>query len=342
MTCKKIALALTALLFSWTVGNTDVVAQSHAYHTIEKGQTLYSISRKYKTTVAKLEEMNPGLSENLGVGQKIKVPAAAGAVGEKATKSKSGSEIVHVVQSKETLYSISKKYSVSANQLMQYNGMSNTSLSLGQKIKIPTDGTDAVKFANHIADASNQKHQVAKGETLYAISSKYKVSVDNIKKWNGLSSNSLKEGQYLIVGLGTGKPEQETEVVKTLPATTKPKPVKEVTAKADNPEVKEIAYSREEIEDGTDFKKIRERGMSGIMTGSEDTKKYLALHPSAPVGTIMQVRNDMNNYSVFVRVIGKLPPTGDNANLVIALSKTAYERLGAFDQRFPVEVTYVP
>jgi hypothetical protein len=50
----------------------------------------------------------------------------------------------------------------------------------------------------------------------------------------------------------------------------------------------------------------------------------------------------MNNMSVFVKVVGKLPDTGANDKLVVKITQKAYERLAAIDRRFRVEVTYLP
>jgi hypothetical protein len=50
----------------------------------------------------------------------------------------------------------------------------------------------------------------------------------------------------------------------------------------------------------------------------------------------------MNDQTVFVRVVGPIPPTGDNGKLLLKISKKAYDRLGAVDSRFPVEVSYIP
>jgi hypothetical protein len=50
----------------------------------------------------------------------------------------------------------------------------------------------------------------------------------------------------------------------------------------------------------------------------------------------------MNDLSVFVRVIGKLPETGENSTILLKISRTAYDRLGAYDSQFPVEITYHP
>ena len=69
--------------------------------------------------------------------------------------------------------------------------------------------------------------------------------------------------------------------------------------------------------------------------------KYLALHKSAKVGTILFVRNQMNDLKVMVRVIGKLPDTGSNQKIVIRLSKIAFSKLDPIDPIIPVELSYL-
>ncbi len=66
------------------------------------------------------------------------------------------------------------------------------------------------------------------------------------------------------------------------------------------------------------------------------------MHKTAPVGTIMQVKNAGNGQSVYVRVIGKLPDTGENNNILVRLSPRAVQKLGTNDSRFRVETSYVP
>ncbi|AMR26731.1 hypothetical protein A0257_06150 [Hymenobacter psoromatis] len=75
---------------------------------------------------------------------------------------------------------------------------------------------------------------------------------------------------------------------------------------------------------------------------SSGTDKYLALHKTAPIGTIMQVKNQMNGQSVYVRVIGVLPDTGENDNILVRLSPRAVQKLGTTDSKFRVETSYVP
>ena len=56
----------------------------------------------------------------------------------------------------------------------------------------------------------------------------------------------------------------------------------------------------------------------------------------------MRVRNEMNGQEVFVRIIGKLPDTGENRNILIKISRAAYDQLGAIDARFRVTISFIP
>ena len=82
-------------------------------------------------------------------------------------------------------------------------------------------------------------------------------------------------------------------------------------------------------------------GFASSIDDSEDSDKYLALHKTADIGTIIFVKNQMNENIVIVRVIGKLPKTGNNDKIDIFLSRIAFEKLNAKDQIIPVELTYV-
>src|SRR5690606_28477800 len=99
--------------------------------------------------------------------------------------------------------------------------------------------------------------------------------------------------QEKVVRLDTNKTTEAKEAEKTLEEKTERKPA----AKKEN---------------SSGFKKVVELGMAEVIEDATDTKKYVALHRTAPIGTIMQVTNEMNSQNVFVRVIGKLPATGEN------------------------------
>ena len=84
-----------------------------------------------------------------------------------------------------------------------------------------------------------------------------------------------------------------------------------------------------------------ETGIAGWIDDKNiDSKKSIALHRTAPIGTIIRVTNLMNNKSIYVKVIGKLPDTGDNENTIIISSKAAVSMLGGIDQKFRVNLNY--
>ena len=141
-------------------------------------------------------------------------------------------------------------------------------------------------------------HTIEKGETLYSISKKYDISVDELKRKNSLRSNSLSIGQEIII--------------------------------KENIKQNEI-----------NLKTNKEEGFASTINDKIQSDKYLALHKTASVGTIIFVKNQMNGNMVIVRVIGKLPKTGINDKINVRLSTIAYEKLNAKDEIIPVELTYV-
>ena len=147
-------------------------------------------------------------------------------------------------------------------------------------------------------------HTVEKGETFYSISKKFNKSIEELKSINNLKGNTLSIGQKIIIS----EFEAEDDVI---------------------------------INSNNEIKTNRVEGFASSINDSEDSDKYLALHKTAEIGTIIFVKNQMNENIVIVRVIGKLPRTGNNDKIDIRLSTVAFEKLNAKDQIIPVELTYV-
>jgi len=97
-------------------------------HTIERGQTVYSISIMYNVTVDDIYALNPGSKDGIKAGSTLKIPQ------------KSGSYHYHIIQPKETLYSISKKYGMKWDYIVDANpGLSTQTVISGKTIRIPTN-----------------------------------------------------------------------------------------------------------------------------------------------------------------------------------------------------------
>jgi LysM repeat protein len=289
-------------------------------HRVEPKETLYALSRKYNVSVTQIVDSNPSVETTIAIGQIVLIPRKASAV---ATGTKPAT--IPAVPSSAAAAASNRTFTVNDK---------------GEKI-----------------------HTVEPQQTLYSISRMHGVGVDKIKLWNNLPDNTISVGAALVVGKGMAVPSKKpiyvsesddeianTKVVDTAMASTAATPAATTPANTHvviaptAPERVQVAKEEEEeeVDNISGVKKILESGMAEMIDPKADTNKYLALHKSAPVGTIMQVKNAMNDQVVYVRVIGKLPDTGANDKVIVRLSKKAYQKLGAVDQKFRVELSYMP
>jgi LysM repeat protein len=302
-----------------------IKGKSFIIHQVSEKETLYSISRRYGSPIPGILEVNPTADGGLEIGQLLKVPYVP--------KPKPvASSLIHKVQPKETLFSISKLYNVSVEEIKAWNYLTENSLTTGQELRVKKPSSFVEPKA---VEAAKGTHVVASGETLFSISRDFRISVDQIKAWNKLQSTDLNVGQVILI-TGPAIAETKTTEVKKTPEVIRV-PVATENASVTTNRVEPTIKISENVA-GTD--EVKEGGLAELIEGTEGNRKYLAMHRTAKPGTILKIRNELNNREVFVRVVGALPATGVNDKLVIKISKSAYDRLGAIDPRFRVEVTY--
>ncbi|MCD6418013.1 LysM peptidoglycan-binding domain-containing protein [bacterium] len=163
-------------------------------HKVKKGESLWTIARRYGTSVqALIDANNIRKSSHLMPGQNLLIPVdrrtadrIASASYTKSSNAKIPAE--YKVKKGDSIYKIAKKFGVSQSELLSANGLTSKSVIVpGQVLKIP-GGTKTVY------------HIVKKGETLSGIAQKYGVSLSGLMKWNGLSKKSvIRIGQKLKV-----------------------------------------------------------------------------------------------------------------------------------------------
>lgn len=315
----------------------QVDGKYYVVHRIEKGETLYALSKRYAASIDDIVTENALEGNAVGLGQEIRVPIAAlkttAAVKENQT-SEVGS-LDHAVTAGETLFSISRKYNVSVAQIRDWNGLKGNELSIGQLLRIQVadhgtqapdtprvkSGVEPVRKDKTVTDKGHTgftKHYVQSGELLETIARKYSVRPDSIVHWNKLTNTYLKIGQVLLIR-------------DELKPSAKDKPGKLET----------LPYgTRRVVKDAGGFVKVFEEGAARKIDDDFESQNYLALHRKLKIGALIEVRNLMNNQKIFVRVVGKLPETGLNENVLVRLSPICFERLGVIDPSTRVEVSY--
>lgn len=151
--------------------------QEGDYYTVKFGDTLYSIANKYNTSVNELKRLNNLNSNNLTIGQKLQIP-----------KNEIQEDyITYTVKLGDTLYSIAKNYNITPNDIIEYNNLPTTVLTVNQTLKIPT------------TQVNPNTYVVKAGDTLYSIAQSFNTTVTNIKDLNNLYNNNLTIGQELII-----------------------------------------------------------------------------------------------------------------------------------------------
>ena len=159
------------------IPNEEVTGKN--YYIVKSGDTLYSIAKKYNTTVDEIKKLNNLKSNNLSIGMELKIKE----------EPSSTNYIDYVVKSGDNLYSIAKKYNTTVDEIKKLNGLTSNLLNIGMTLKIP------IQIGNYI------NYTIKSGDNLYSIAKKYNTTVDEIKKLNGLTSNLLSIGMELKIPL---------------------------------------------------------------------------------------------------------------------------------------------
>lgn len=172
-----------------------MAADDIVVHTVVKGETVYSIAARYRTTVQDIYKLNPNAEKGIKTGDKLKI--------QFSTKTTGYSN--HLIEAKETLFSVSRMYKLSVDDIKKANpGLDESNFKIGKSIRIPL--FDPASTISDISDNRNsgdnvsKKYHVQKGETLYSIGRAYSVSVEDLMNANpSIKTGGLKEGMELTI-----------------------------------------------------------------------------------------------------------------------------------------------
>jgi len=244
--------------------------------------------------------------------------------------------VIHKLAPQETYYQLSRIYQVPVKDIMQANNKKD--LRIGDTVKIPRGKVTAVsaiapkrtepKQENQTPSPTIQdiftEYKVGKSETLYAISRRFDIPVEDIKRANNLTSDSLREGQ--ILKIPNSSQSQPTEI-----AITPVPPIVEEHQPIDLSDFKTNQYG---------IREKKERGIGTWMDSLGDGQTSLALHKTAPIGTILKITNPMNKSVTFAKVVGKFGDNQDTHDAIVVISRSVAASLGLLDRRFQIELHY--
>lgn len=188
--------------------------KKYIIHKVEKGNTIYAISKLYNVTVDEIKSENPGIEQGLSIGQEVKVPYNKADLKEVINNERvlSGRTLYHTVQAKETLYGISTRYKITIDELKQANPALAEGLKEGQQLVIPQKNNKPAvgAFQETVQPKDFITHEVLKGETLYSLLKIYNLTEEELTQWNPELANGLKVGMYLKIPVKTVEPLQKT------------------------------------------------------------------------------------------------------------------------------------
>ncbi|MBZ0326030.1 MAG: LysM peptidoglycan-binding domain-containing protein [Altibacter sp.] len=170
--------------------------QQYKTHTVEKGETVYSIAKKYNTTEAAIYKLNPDAKKGVGVNAVLIIPSVD-TINEADIIFK-----LHRVKRRETLFGIAQLYNVQIDEIKKYNKeLYSRELKKGERIRIPTGVKENTTTVISETNTANEgaKHTVLPKETKFGIARKYGITMSELAAMNPNLGESLQIGAVLNV-----------------------------------------------------------------------------------------------------------------------------------------------
>lgn len=208
---KKLTLISIIICIYLLTGFLDTTnaQQTQQEHTVQQGETLFSISQQYGVTVGELKEWNNLQSNDLTLGQVLVITPHA---------NENSDRTIHVVQAGEALFGISRQYNVTIAEIQQWNNLESTNLEAGTELVIypqsepqqsqpSTDDLEQMnqeertsiveQYSNSAAES--ESYTVKSGDTLYGIARQHDMTVTELRQINNLQDDVLRVGQRITV-----------------------------------------------------------------------------------------------------------------------------------------------
>jgi len=188
-------------------------------HKVREGEAISQIALQYHTTVAEIRAANNLRGNTIRAGNYLLIPVASkplssysqsadARLAKTQNRERSGEKLEHVVRSGESFWTISRKYGVTHRQLAAWNGMApGDTLPVGRKLVVWTDQAHAPAASPRMSPTAalgnttrKLRYTVRSGDSLYLIANRFRVTVNDLTRWNNIDSNKiLRPGQTLTM-----------------------------------------------------------------------------------------------------------------------------------------------
>lgn len=302
-------ITIGILLFGLLIASPSHAQETSVTHTVEQGETLFSIAQQYEVTIDEIKKWNDLTSNVLETGQKLQIrpsqqpqrkPDTEAPASKAQKESDESSSTSYVVKSGDTLYEIAQKHDMSVKQLKAINDLTSNDISVGQRLLVrqPTSTTPSV--AQRTTESAPQgqfmRYEVGRNENWSDITQQFQMDSVELAGLNPETTPSdLFEGKKVTVL----------------------KPPKVINR---NPYRIDAQLKRIGTQSVIQYEK--EQRATPTSSGELYNPEALtAAHPSISLGSIIYIVNQENQRGVYVKVNDR---TDQN---VIKLSNKAYEVL---------------
>lgn len=218
-------------------GNTS--SSTTQYYTVKSGDSVWGISNKYGISMSSLVSWNNIKNNFIYPGQRLIVKKGTSSSANTNSNSNSSNssqntnkpsgnttanttaKIYYTVKSGDSVWSISNKYGISMNSLISWNGIKNNFIYPGQRLVVRNGSASTSSTANKPAQSNttsqsntntskptttsgqNQYYTIQSGESVWSVSNKYKISMDQFRQWNNIKNDFIYPGQKVIVKKGS-------------------------------------------------------------------------------------------------------------------------------------------
>jgi LysM repeat protein len=183
------------------------------YHTVERGQTVYSIALMYDVSEEDIYRLNPSSRMYVKAGEKLKIPQQE--VAALPEERKDEMYVYHTIQQGETLYGVSKRYRIPAEDISDANpGLTFHSFVAGKTIRIPVAKIRSEPTTVTRTVVRKVEYTIKKRETLYGICRQFNITSDQLLRYNPELKAGMKAGMLIVIPVETEEsvtvaPEQE-------------------------------------------------------------------------------------------------------------------------------------